>query len=891
MPIALGDQLGHYKIQSLIGKGGMGEVYRALDTKLEREVAIKVLLAALAGDPDRLARFEREAKVLAQLNHPGIASIYGVEDQSLVMELVPGPTLEDRLKQGPIPSAEAEQVLLEIADAVEYAHERGVIHRDLKPANIKIDPEDKVKILDFGLAKALTDPASSVTGDPTISPTVTVTMGATVAGTILGTAAYMSPEQARGKRVDKRADIWAFGVVAWEMLTGERLFQGEDTVQVLSRVLEQTVDLERIPLKFRKLLSRCLDRNPKDRLRDIGEVRFLLDSSGLTQQTAAPAGGSVSAARNTLAWISAALLLLIATTIGILYFREALPEQPQINSTLLPPDGGSFDFSTFALPAISPDGKSIAFGVRGGDGKTQLHVRRLDSPTARLLPETEGASGPFWSPDGGYLAFAKGASLMKIDVQGGPPVTLAPANNFRGGTWNVDGVILFGTNGSDTIRRVASAGGDPVKATTLDQGETTHRYPFFLPDQKHFLYIAPRAEMPFPLRVGSLDEPGTPGKVVAQVGSPAEYAAGQLFYLRGNTLMVQPFDVGRLETTGEPRPIAERIPTFGIPTRMAPFAVSPTGLLVYQSGASAGQSRLEWIDRAGKALEQIGDPVSQFYEVELSPNGKTLAASIIDASGQNIWLYDLGRNGLKTRFTFGQANDGDLTWAPDGATIIWRSPRTGHPADLYRKASNGAGTEELLYTDAVGKRPSSVSPDGKALLYFGPDPNNARTVSQLWLLPLTPERPGAPLKPRPLNQPSVEGNHGQFSPDGKWIAYASFEGGQGRTDIYAMPYRGPGGKRLISTRGGSLPLWRRDGKEIFYISSEGDLMAVGIATRDGTLEVGKEQKLFTPGLDIARGYLYAPSPDGQKFIVVQSEVSRSSPPLTLIQNWPALLKK
>ena len=346
MPLASGEQLGHYKIQSLIGKGGMGEVYRALDTKLEREVAIKVLPAALAGDPERLTRFEREAKVLAQLNHPGIAAIHGVEDRALVMELVPGPTLADRIKQGPIPPAEVEQILRQIADALEYAHERGVIHRDLKPANIKIDPDDKVKILDFGLAKALVDPGSSIAGDPTNSPTVTVTMGGTVAGTILGTAAYMAPEQARGKKVDKRADIWAFGVVAWEMLTGERLFQGEDTVQVLSRVLEQPVDVGRVPAGFQKMLGRCLDRNPKDRLRDVGEARFLLgepesgpESVSLENAQAA----SLSHEKTVLPWAIAAALAVIAIGLGYVAFRHTQEDPPRVAKlTVLPPEKGQF---------------------------------------------------------------------------------------------------------------------------------------------------------------------------------------------------------------------------------------------------------------------------------------------------------------------------------------------------------------------------------------------------------------------------------------------------------------------------------------------------------------------------------------------------------------------
>jgi serine/threonine protein kinase len=690
MPLASGEQLGHYKIQSLIGKGGMGEVYRALDTKLEREVAIKVLPAALAGDPERLARFAREAKVLAQLNHPGIAAIHGVEDRALVMELVPGPTLADRIKQGPIPPGEAEEILLQIADALEYAHERGVIHRDLKPANIKIDPDDKVKILDFGLAKALADPSTGGTSeDPTNSPTVT--MGGTIAGTILGTAAYMAPEQARGKKVDRRADIWAFGVVAWEMLRGERLFQGEDTVQVLSRVLEQKPDLERVPVRFRKLLARCLDRNPKDRLRDIGEARFLLETLvGQTDTSPQPAPHSAFGK-----WLwpgIAALFLIVLTPANFLHYRERAPDRPQPVRFQLALDRVTIgEYDRFAL---SPDGTKLAYLGAGTDGVVQLWIRAMDTLESRLLSATD-LRGPvpiFWSFDSRFVVFQSGKKLKKIDVAGGPAQALCDVTQtVLGGSWNRDGVIIMGNNGGP-LMRVSSDGGTPVPLTALDPNPDRRPYhasPVFLPDGRHFLYR--RAGKPdyAGIYLGSLDDKpeAQSSKRLVDSDFSAEFVpspdgkSGEILFLREGTLMAQPFDLHRFEVNAEAVPIAEQIGNY---LSVGQFSSSRNGSLVYRSGGRGGGNSLTWFDRKGNT---VGKPTEAIYDtmtLRLSPDGSTAAVQrwdtglTVGGSG-TLWLLDLVRGGplalpsprtVVTTTPLGLPRETGSLFLPNVATIL-----------------------------------------------------------------------------------------------------------------------------------------------------------------------------------------------------------------------------
>jgi serine/threonine protein kinase len=888
MQVPIGEKLGSYQIIAPIGAGGMGEVYRARDGKLDRELALKVLPAAFAQDSERLARFEREAKVLAALNHPNIATIYGVAEsdgvRALAMELVPGECLK-----GPVPIENALGYAKQIAEALEAAHEKGIVHRDLKPANIMVTPAGVVKVLDFGLS-AMPARDGDASLDRHNSPTLTI--ASTQAGVILGTAAYMSPEQAAGKAADKRADIWSFGVVLWEMLTGQRLFDGETISETLADVLRAPIDFDKLPKDtprpIRGLLRRCLDRNAKTRLRDIGEARIIIDNAltGARDATGV-ASAPVPNKRTLLPWVVAAILALAAAFLAFLHFREKPPELPALNATLLPPDGAEFDFGNpWAPPALSPDGARIVFGARPKDGKTQLWLRRLDSSAAQPLPGTERAEFPFWSPDSRWVAFGQDRKLKKIDIQGGPPVAVTDLPGpLRGGSWSAQGAIIFGANsagGAHGIFRVAAGGGTATLATTLEPGKESrsHVFPWFLPDGRHFLYTR-QQEGDLPIRVGSLDEPQKPGKIVAQSDSTVVYAMGHLLYLRGNTLTAQPFDPNRLETKGEAMPIAEGITSFMQPSRRAGITVSNTGLLVYQSGGRDVGGRIGWKDRQGKKTGNVGEPEGSIGQGRLSPDGKRLAAYILGSSSGNLWIYDVAR-GVPTRFTFDQGNDGYPVWSPDGAMLYFNSDRQGQ-LDLFRKASDGASEEQLLLSDAENKYPDAVSPDGHWLLYHRRDPANGL---ELWMLSLAHTESGKPepklyLEKKPFNELG-----GQFSPDGSWVAYQSDE--SGRMEVYASPFPGPGAKRQISSGGGFLPRWRRDGKELFYLTLDRELMSAEVKTGNGNLEVGRTQKLFDG--PIANTDTFDVSADGQRFLVVDLAAT-SAAPLTLLQNWPAALRK
>jgi Tol biopolymer transport system component len=843
-------QIAHYRITAKLGEGGMGEVWRATDTKLNREVAIKILPEALAADPDRLARFQREAQVLASLNHPNVAQIHGVEERALVMELVEGETLA-----GPLSEEQALPLIEQLIDALEYAHEKCIVHRDLKPANIKITPQGKLKVLDFGLAKAMTPETAAPS--PLSSPTLT--MRATQLGVILGTAAYMAPEQARGHEVDKRADIWAFGVVLYEMLTARLLFGGATVSDTLAAVLRQEPELDRVPPRFRKLLRLCLEKDPRRRLRDIGDARALLE------ETAPGPSGHASVARSWPLRTAAALTLALGA-LAFLHFTETHPEPRVVRSYIPPPEGAAFAFTT-GLPvsgpvALSPDGRRMTFSATTADGKLRLWLRPLDALTAQPLAGTEDAIHPFWSPDSRYIAFFAGGKLKKIDASGGPPVVLCDAASGRGGTWNQENVIVFVPSGSASgFLRVSASGGVP-SVVPVDVGG---RWPWFLPDGRHFLYAAVSA-----VRLASLDSRQT--KPLIGTPSDAAYAQGHLLYLRDSTLMAQPFDLKRLALSGEPVPVAENVRSVGL-QRRGIFSVSQNGLLAYQSGIGSGQFQLTWFDRAGKRLSTLGEPAG-FFGFQLSPDGRSAVADIVDPATNtgDLWLYDVAR-ALRKRFTFDNGGTFSLAaWSPDGTAIVFDSLTNGKYG-LYRKPSNLSGGAQLLYAGEARILPTSWSPDGKLILAVEP-PGRILTI------------PSADPKPSlvaTINTPSFP----RFSTDGRWMAYSSLD--SGRSEIYVVPFPGPGGKVQVSSAGGTQPRWRRDGKEIFYVAPDGRLTAAEITFNGGSLEVGRVQPLFggIPSVG-ALAASYDVAADGQRFLVeVPIGLLNSGEPLTLVQNWTA----
>jgi eukaryotic-like serine/threonine-protein kinase len=695
----IGKALGHYQITSQIGKGGMGEVYLADDLNLNRKVALKFLPDAFAGDSERMARFEREAKLLASLNHPGIAAIHGLENAEgkrfIVMELVEGETLEQRLIKGPLPLEEALGICRQIAEALEAAHEKGVIHRDLKPANVMIAEGEKVKILDFGLAKALSGETQSTATSQ--SPTISEAM--TQAGVILGTAAYMSPEQAKGKSVDKRADIWAFGCILYQCLAGKRIFEGETVTETLAAVLKNDPDLEKMPEKVRPLLRRCLERDPKKRLRDIGDAMSLLEI----------APESAPARRTWLAWAAVAAVFVVTTlVVSVLHFREKAPAKAAPVRFQIPlPEKVSMDWGS--LPVISPDGRHLAFSA-GLGGNVRLWVRDLDSLEARPLTGTESDHIPpfFWSPDSRFIAWGAGGKLKKIDIAGGPAQTICDIGSYAvGGTWNRDDVIIFAEYLTSSLKRVSAAGGiaSPLVKPDSPLRVTALHAPTFLPDGQHFLYMQdsniPKNRGVY---VGSLDfKPEEQGsrKLFATEFWPCVYVPSQdsgpgyILFPREQTLMAQRFDDKRLELFDEPRPVAEHIGSY---SKAFFFSASTNGILVYQGGVE--KRELVWMDRSGKPLETVGS-AGEYGGFRLSPDEKSVVFSRTESSNEDIYVLDLRRR-IPTRLTFNPGADNWHLWSTDGLRVVWSSFHGGN-AGLYRKAATGVGTDEYLVPiDAAG---------------------------------------------------------------------------------------------------------------------------------------------------------------------------------------------
>ncbi len=903
MALTPGTRLGVYEVVMQIGAGGMGEVYRATDSNLKRSVAIKVLPASVAGDADRLARFQREAEVLAALNHPNIGAIYGLEKTpaftALVMELVEGEDLSQKIeglraKGLGLPLDEALPIAKQIAEALEAAHEQGIIHRDLKPANIKVRSDGTVKVLDFGLAKALDGPGGSGrSGGPGgLENSPTLSMHATQAGIILGTAAYMAPEQAKGRAVDRRADIWAFGVVVYEMLTGRRLFAAEDVSETLAAVLTRDLSLTSLPattpLRVRRLLARCLDRDPRMRLRDIGEARVEIEKAigGVSDGAAGGATPTNPEPRTTnpvraLAWGAvAAVVILALAVLSTPYFRRAAPERSLTRLELVTPST-----SDPVSMALSSDGRQIAY-VAAGDAGSKLWVRRFDQASATALPGTDGATYPFWAPDGRAIGFFADGKLKRIDLSGGAPQALADVSAGRGGAWSAAGVILFSPTPGSGLMRIPDTGGTPAAVTALKSGENSHRWPQFLPDGRHFLFRIARSSETRGTYIGSL-EGGTPTRLL-QDDTMAVFAPPDLLLVvRQGVLMALRFDPARAVVSGDPVAIAQNVgadPTI----ERAAFTVSATGVLAHRPG-SAARRQLVWMDRAGRTVGTVGDPDDTgMANPALAPDGQRVAMARSVLGNSDVWLLDPRR--VLSRFTFDPNIDSTPVWTADGRRLVFRSNRNG-VYDLFEKAANGAADEQPLLVTPESKTPQDVSADGRTLLYTV---LTQKTKTDLWALPL-----GGDKKPFPVLQSPFDEMDAQFSPDGRWIAYESNQ--SGKSEIFVRPFPQSRGQWQVSTVGGSQPRWRADGKELYYVASDGHLMATPIApTADGqALTPGPPVSLFSPrvasGPNVTVGSSsgrpqYAVARDG-RFLVNAAVDAETTPPISIVLNWDAPFRK
>jgi serine/threonine protein kinase len=886
--LSSGSRLGPYEVVSPLGAGGMGEVYKARDTRLDRTVAVKVLPVHLSSSPEVRQRFEREAKTISQLSHPHICALYDVGRENdveyLVMELLEGETLSDRLARGPLPLESTLRYGREIADALDKAHRQGIVHRDLKPANVMLT-KSGVKLLDFGLAKAMAAPATA--GNLTALPTQP---GLTQEGTILGTFQYMAPEQLEGREADARTDIFALGAVLYEMATGKKAFSGTSQASLISSIMASEPPpvssmQPASPATFDRVVRKCFAKDPEDRWQNAADLGSELDWIGESGSRAGIAAPAVPRARNRewLAWTVAALALVGAAAAVFRPRTERTTFSIPMRSSIVLPDK-----SALRSIALSPDGSRLAFVARDSAGKNLLWLRALDSLTAEPLPGTDNPSFPFWSPDGRSLGFFADGKLRRIDAAGGPPRTLCDSPVPRGGSWGREGVILFSPVVDGPLYRVSASGGPATAVTRLDErrGETTHRWPFFLPDGRRFLYLVAtfgtgeeRENMG--IYAGSLDSKDE--RFVAAAKSTLAYAdPGFVFFRRERNLVVQRFDARSLRVTGDAFVVAENVQYFP-QTAGALFSVSENGLLVYEAESTSVLSRLVWFDRGGHEVGSLGG-VGDQANPRISPDGRSVALDVTDHQSGNVdvWTYPSG-GGVATRLTTDPGIDAGPIWSPDGQRIAFTSFRRGHP-DVYAKISSGAGSDETILESKSTKYVTDWSPDGRFILVRALD---ATTNLELWVVPVSGGGAPAAFIKRPFGV-----NQGQFSPDGRWVAYASNE--SGKWEIAVTPYPGPGGTWKVSTAGGTEPRWRRDGKELYYLAPDGKLMAVEVST-GATFEAGAARPLFSirrrEPVSASDLFSYDVSADGQRFLVNADAEASVSAPMTAVVNWAASLKE
>jgi Tol biopolymer transport system component len=896
MTLAPGARLGPYEIVGAIASGGMGNVYRARDAKLGRDVALKILPASFTHDPDRLARFRREAQLLAALNHPHIAQIHGFEEASgtpfLVLELVDGASLADRVRHGPLPIDEALAIGKQIAAALEATHEKGIIHRDLKPANIVLTPDGQVKVLDFGLAKAA-EGAGAGSVDLANSPTITSPAMMTGVGTILGTAAYMSPEQAKGAPADKRCDIWAFGCVLYEMLAGRRAFDGEDLSETLAAVLRGEPNWAALPKEtpasIRRLVRRALEKDRRSRLADIADARLEIDDAAREPSAVNSARVQASIPRGHQAIWAATVVALFLTSaaLGVRVFFAPAAQAPAVRFDVVPPEGVTLPI--VSVPQLSPDGRTLAF-VGTLRSQSVIWVRSLDARTAQPLSGTEGAQSLpiFWSPDSQFIGFrdAQG-TLKKVSAAGGQSQVITNKAQ-RDGTWNADGMILMG--GSGPLQRVAASGGSPTAETELDASrlETTHDFPNFFPDGQHYLFLTrSRAPSGGPAEravyVGKLGEKAR--HRLSGITTEAKYSAtGHILFLRDSALMAQPFDVHRLELSGDPFPVTEQA-FFGV---LAPFSVALNGTLAFRANALSA-TELGWFDRKGTQLAVVA-PLGVYQGLDLSQGSQFAAFSRGTYGNTDVWVLDL-QNGRTTRLTSNPDSFNPI-WSPDGRTIVFGSNRSGG-AGLYQRAVGVVGEDMLLLQmPDTFTLPWSWSRDGRYLAFE----TYAHGRSTLWALPMVGER--KPLRIAELTKGGIvlSAFRAAISPDGRWIAYQSDESGQSEVVIQSFPE--PGLKQQVSTAGGVQPCWNQDGNELFYVTPNGMLMSVMTTPGRSGLELSASRPLFQTRLldvntgDITLGRKYDVSADGHFLMSVTAErAGEQTTPLTVVLNWFTPFKK